>query len=44
MLSAEQVDRYRPDGYLFPLPALSPVEITISLTVSTVSSGGLACR
>jgi hypothetical protein len=27
MLTAEQVDRYRWDGYLFPLPALSPEEI-----------------
>ncbi len=27
MLSAEQVERYRWDGYLFPLPALSPDEL-----------------
>ncbi len=27
MLSAEQVDRYRHDGYLFPVPALSAGEI-----------------
>jgi Phytanoyl-CoA dioxygenase (PhyH) len=27
MLSAEQVDRYRHDGYLFPLPALSSDEL-----------------
>ena len=26
MLTAEQVERYRHDGYLFPLPALSPDE------------------
>ena len=28
MLNAEQVDRYRHDGYLFPFPALSSDEIT----------------
>jgi len=27
MLTAEQVERYRWDGYLFPLPALSPGEL-----------------
>jgi Phytanoyl-CoA dioxygenase (PhyH) len=27
MLTAEQVERYRWDGYLFPLPALSPDEL-----------------
>jgi hypothetical protein len=27
MLTAEQVDRYRHDGYLFPFPALSSDEI-----------------
>jgi hypothetical protein len=27
MLTAEQVDRYRYDGYLYPIPALSPSEI-----------------
>ena len=27
MLTAEQVERYRWDGYLFPLPALSPQEL-----------------
>ena len=26
MLTAEQVDRYRHDGYLFPMPALSSDE------------------
>ena len=25
MLDAEQVERYRWDGYLFPLPALAPM-------------------
>jgi hypothetical protein len=29
MLTAEQVDRYRHDGYLFPFPALSSDEIAI---------------
>jgi non-haem Fe2+, alpha-ketoglutarate-dependent halogenase len=28
MLTAEQVERYRWDGYLFPLPALSPDELS----------------
>jgi phytanoyl-CoA dioxygenase PhyH len=28
MLNAEQVERYRRDGYLFPIPALSPAETT----------------
>jgi hypothetical protein len=31
MLTAEQVDRYRHDGYLFPFPALSSEEIAASL-------------
>ena len=29
MLTAKQVERYRWDGYLFPLPALSPDELTL---------------
>src|SRR5437667_3827233 len=31
MLTAQQVDRYRHDGYLFPLPALSPGEVAACL-------------
>src|SRR3982751_6841175 len=31
MLNANQVERYRRDGYLFPIPALSPDETAESL-------------
>jgi hypothetical protein len=35
MLTAQQVERYRWDGYLFPLPALSPDELAAGNIVRT---------